>query len=118
MLAKALDSTIQHFGLSARELAIKTGVTDSTISKLRSGSSDAKLSTFEALVNALPDEAINYLFFNALLSRKICSKDIYNYLTVIACVVRDSDKIEVNTSENSYVNVSSSSVKVRELVAK
>jgi len=111
MLAKALDSTIQHFGLSARELAIKTGVTDSTISKLRSGSSDAKLSTFEALVNALPDEAINYLFFNNLLSRKICSKDISNFLTLIACVIRDSDDIEVNISEDLHV-------KVRELVAK
>jgi len=117
MFAQALNETIQHFGLSAREISLKTGVTEATISNLRSGNSDAKLSTFENLIGALPPEAKNYMFFKALLSDKVSSKDIHNFLTAIAVVIRDQDIIQQSATltDGSPKNVS---FKTKELVLK
>jgi len=114
MFAEALNQTLDHFKISARELFNKTGVREATISELRSGKSDARISTYETLINALPDEAINYLLLEVLLARDISSSDISHLLTVIASVIRDSDHIDVSMPR-SGINVSA---KTRELVAK
>ncbi len=103
MFAKALDNTIQHFGLSAREISTRTGITEATISQLRSGKSDAKISTFESLIKALPEEARNYLFFKSFINENVSSRDISHLLTAIASVIRDSDQVDVEVTEN-FIN--------------
>jgi len=67
MFAKALDETIDHFKLSATEISKRTGITQATISTMRSGKTDPKLSTFEAIIDALPPEARRYMFFEKFL---------------------------------------------------
>jgi predicted transcriptional regulator len=103
MFAQAFNQTLDHFKISARELYNKTGVREATISELRSGKTDARLSTYENLISALPDDALNYLFLEALLTKKVSSRDISHLLTAIASVIRDSDQVDVEVPEN-FIN--------------
>ena len=92
---QAFNETLLYFKITAKDMSARSGVRESTISEFRTGKSEARISTLEALVNALPDEARNYMFFKALLT-KISNRDVRNFLQVIALTIKDTEEITPN----------------------
>ena len=59
---KALQKTMQDFGIKGVWLAEKTGISNQTISTFILGKNEMKTDTLERLVDALPSEARNYFY--------------------------------------------------------
>ena len=89
--SEAFSQTLTEFKITAKELAIKTGVKEATISEFRTGKSEARITTVEVLINALPEEARNYFYFKVLVSG-INDRDISNLLHAIANELRAEKK--------------------------
>lgn len=66
MYAEALNETLEHFGISAREIATGAGVREAALSQFRNGKKDLNLESWERLVRALPLEAKQYLHLKVL----------------------------------------------------
>ena len=97
--AEALNQTLANFRITAKELAMKSGVKESNISELRNGKTDPRISTIESLINALPEEARNYLFFKVFVSN-ITDRDVSNLLSAIAIELRNDNKTDPTRHEN------------------
>lgn len=93
----ALDVTLKEFGIKGRQLSESSGITDSAISKFRSGQKDLELGTYEKLVDALPREAQHYLFFKVLIGRAN-TEELSNFLHLIAKAIRE-DQISERTEK-------------------
>ena len=81
--AVAFDQTMVKFGLRAKDIADRSGVSETAISRFRKGKQDIKASSLGRLLDALPDEAKQYFCFH------FCIKDMdqsamASMLTVIA----------------------------------
>jgi transcriptional regulator with XRE-family HTH domain len=97
--ADALDITLKHFKISAKELAAKSGVAESSISRYRRGERDIQADSLERLIAALPSEARNYLYFNCLI-RDIDDAGIATLLQAIA--IRLKSNPEKSLSPESF----------------
>jgi len=87
MFAKALNQTLTEYKISGKELSIRSGVKEATISEFRNGKIEPKLGTIEALINALPQQAKNYMLFKAFLT-DLTDDDISLLLYAIATELR------------------------------
>jgi len=85
-LNEALDRTIEHFGIKAKDLAAAAGMDGAVLSRFRNGR-DMNISGFEKLLDALNDEEYQYLLSQLVLERKT-QEDVSQLLLIIA------DKIE------------------------
>jgi len=95
--ANALDATLKHFCLNARNLSVESGVAESSISRYRRGERDIHTESLERLVSALPLEARNYFYFNCLVT-EIDEAGIATLLQAIAFQLkRESAKESVKT---------------------
>lgn len=81
--ADALDATLKHFCISAKEMATKSGVAESSISRYRRGERDIQAESLERLIAALPPDARHYFYFNCLV-RDIDEAGIATLLQAIA----------------------------------
>lgn len=93
MFAKALNETLQQYGISASNLSRLSGVRDATISDFRTGKIDPKASTIEALLQALPDEPKKYLLFK-ILNSNLTTSDIFLELNSI------TDRIKLSLEQS------------------
>lgn len=55
----ALRLTMARFKIRSRDLAVRAGIREASLSEIRNGG-DAKLSTFSKLLNALEEEQLEY----------------------------------------------------------
>lgn len=60
--SQALDRTIEEFGLSAKWLATRAGVSEQMISDFRNGKKRVYNDSLEKILSALPSEAKAYYF--------------------------------------------------------
>ncbi|NJL42266.1 MAG: hypothetical protein HC856_00340 [Pseudanabaena sp. RU_4_16] len=68
-ISEALNLTLEHFNITGRELAQRSGVTESALSRFRCGEKDLQASSIEKLFAGLPSEAFHYLMAQLWLSR-------------------------------------------------
>lgn len=64
---EALKETMEHFGLSAREVSLRAGIQEAAFSQFRNGKKDINLETWERLINGLPVEAQKYIYLKVLI---------------------------------------------------
>ncbi|NJL57251.1 helix-turn-helix transcriptional regulator [bacterium] len=81
--SSALDKTLKEFDITARELAARSGVAESSISRFRRGERDMHCDGLERLLAALPVEARNYFVFNCLVPT-LGDGDVATLLSAIA----------------------------------
>lgn len=101
MFSEALNLTLEHYKIPAKELSQRSGVAEAIISDFRRGKTLPRIDTIERLINALPQEAKNYMLFSGFLS-KLTDKDLSLLLHLIANELRSSDTEvnEVNTTSD------------------
>jgi len=58
----ALNETLKHFAISARDVATKSGIDEANFSSFRRGKKDLNLQTWERLIDVLPSEAKQYIY--------------------------------------------------------
>lgn len=97
--ATAFDATLKHFKISARELALQSGVAESSISRYRRGERDIQADSLERLLEALPQEARHYFYFNCLV-RDIDEAGIATLLQVIASKLK-AEPVEKRMANDS-----------------
>jgi transcriptional regulator with XRE-family HTH domain len=68
-LADALNLTMRKFDLQARDLAVRSGIGESALSKFRKGERDLQARNIERVLTALSDEAYHYLLTQLALDR-------------------------------------------------
>ncbi len=79
----AFNLTLEKFDITARELAIRSGVTDAAISKFRRGNRELKLESIEKILGALPDDAY-YFLMTQWADERITPKHFIKLLSFIA----------------------------------
>lgn len=62
MLLLALRQVMSEFQITQRELAARSGISEGTISRAFNGNTDAFLSSYERLIQALPEPAAQRFF--------------------------------------------------------
>lgn len=68
-IAEALNLTLAHFNITGKDLAQRSGVSPSGLSRFRNGEQDLQASSVEKLLSGLPDDAFHYLMAQLWLSR-------------------------------------------------
>ena len=63
----ALNETLKKFHLSSREVANKAGIDEANFSLFKNGKKDLNLQTWERLMDALPDDAKQYIYLKILI---------------------------------------------------
>lgn len=58
----SFDDTLKQFKITAKDLAGKSGVAESSISRFRRGEREIQSDSLERLIGALPQDAKQYLF--------------------------------------------------------
>jgi transcriptional regulator with XRE-family HTH domain len=98
MFSTAFNETLNKYKIRAKDLSLKSGVRLATISDFRLGKIHPKTDTLEALINALPVDAKNYLIFKALVT--FTDNDISILLSAIASELRKSpdQMVEAHTA--------------------
>jgi transcriptional regulator with XRE-family HTH domain len=92
--SKALDLTLKEFKIPAKDLANKSGVAESSISRYRRGERDIQADSLERLIASLPPEAQQYFYFNCV----VPVLDDRGIATLLEAV---STKLRSGASENS-----------------
>ena len=72
---QAFNSTLKKFGVSAKQLAERSGVTPQSISEFRRGKKTIQTDSLEKLLEYLPIEARMY-FFSLLLGEEISAEHL------------------------------------------
>jgi transcriptional regulator with XRE-family HTH domain len=89
-ISEALNLTLEHFNITGRELAQRSGVTESALSRFRRGEKDLQASSIEKLFAGLPSEAFHYLMAQLWLSRNRPESSIH-MLRVIASNIQTGE---------------------------
>lgn len=100
-LSVALNETLDHFGISAKELSEKTGVRQATISEFRNGKREIHTSQFERIVTGLSLEARQYLFLKAFIGQ-LDQEGIAMLLNIAANQIRQPPNIQMSQTELSF----------------
>jgi transcriptional regulator with XRE-family HTH domain len=100
MFAKALNETLIQYRISASNLARVSGVKDTTISDFRAAKVDARASTIEAILEALPTEAKKFLLFK-IINSEMTTEDIFLELNSITDRIKQS--LEQSDSEIRFL---------------
>lgn len=95
-ISEALNLTLEHFNITGRELAQRSGVTESALSRFRRGEKDLQASSIEKLLAGLPDDAYHYLMAQLWLSRNKPQSTVH-MLSVIASNIQTGE-VALNTS--------------------
>jgi len=95
---EAFNQTIEHFRLSARDIASKAGMHESSVSNFRTGRKDLNLETWERLMSALPEEARQYIYLKVLVGT-ITNRGISVLLSAISDRIMQESESEAVDSE-------------------
>jgi transcriptional regulator with XRE-family HTH domain len=87
----AFNLTLEKFDIKARELSMRSGVTDATISTFRRGNRELKLESIEKILGALPDDAYYYLM-TQWANERITPK---HFITLLSLVTQSIEAGEV-----------------------
>jgi transcriptional regulator with XRE-family HTH domain len=98
MFSEALNDTLDSFKISNRELAVKSGLREATISQFRQGKRVIPSDSLEKIIKALSPEAKNYLFF-MVISMSVSDEEVYLFFMEIAQAMKESEEIQVNAKE-------------------
>lgn len=94
MFSEAFNETLDKFNISGRDIAAKSGLREATISQFRHGKQAILSDGLEKIIQALPPEARNYMFFRTLIGN-VSNQDIYFFLNAIALTIKESKEIQV-----------------------
>lgn len=100
-LSAALNETLNHFGISAKQLSETTGVRQATISEFRNGKREIHTSQFERIVSGLSPEAKQYLFLKAFIGQ-LDQEGIAMLLNVAANQIRQPKNVQLSKIELSF----------------
>jgi transcriptional regulator with XRE-family HTH domain len=101
--AAALNETLEYFGLSAREVASRSGVREAALSQFRHGKKDLNLESWEKLIEALPVDAKQYMYLKLLVG-DLDNRGLSQLLSAISFrLLQDSEAKEVQESERTLV---------------
>jgi transcriptional regulator with XRE-family HTH domain len=95
-ISEALNLTLEHFNITGRELAQRSGVTESALSRFRHGEQDLQASSIEKLFAGLPSNAFHYLMAQLWLEREE-SESAVQMLSLIASRIQ-TGKVVLNSS--------------------
>lgn len=95
--ADALNATLKHFEITAREVSLKSGVTESSISRYRRGERDIQVESLERMLDVLPPEA-RYYFYCDCLIKDLDATGVAMLLQAIAAKMRaDAESSDAST---------------------
>jgi len=86
----ALNQTFKHYNLSAREMAQRCDVTETTLSRFKRSDSTITLSTWHNIVGALSPQARKYLNSLIFIS-ELKKSDIPLFLNIISLLLTCED---------------------------
>jgi transcriptional regulator with XRE-family HTH domain len=92
----SFDETLKQFKLTAKDLAGKSGVAESSISRFRRGEREIQSDSLERLISALPQDAKQYLFCKLLIG-ELDRRGIATLLSAIAHHMRED-----SSEDNGY----------------
>jgi predicted transcriptional regulator len=83
----AINQAFVEFNLSAKEIAARSGLTESQLSRFRNGR-DIRSDNLERLIEALPEQAKEFLFFKCFVNQ-MSDRAIGTLLYTISLRMRD-----------------------------
>lgn len=96
--ADALNATLKHFDITAKELSAKSGVAESGISRYRRHERDIQAESLERMIAALPPDARYFFYCNCLL-KDIDATGVAMLLQAIASKMKaDAESSEGSTA--------------------
>lgn len=98
MFSEALNDTLDSFKISNRELAVKSGLREATISQFRQGKRAIPSDSLEKIIKALSPEAKNYLFF-MVISMSVSDEEVYLFFMEVAQAMKESERSQVKARE-------------------
>ena len=98
MFSEALNDTLDSFKISNRELAVKSGLREATISQFRQGKRAIPSDSLEKIIKALSPEAKNYLFF-MVISMSVSDEEVYLFFMEVAQAMKKSERSQVKARE-------------------
>ena len=98
MFSEALNDTLDSFKISNRELAVKSGLREATISQFRQGKRAIPSDSIEKIIKALSPEAKNYLFF-MVISMSVSDEEVYLFFMEVAQAMKKSERSQVKARE-------------------
>jgi transcriptional regulator with XRE-family HTH domain len=98
MFSEALNETLDSFKISNRELAVKSGLREATISQFRQGKRAIPSDSLEKIIKALSPKASNYLFFTVL-TISVSDEEVYLFFMEVAQAMKKSEKILAKAKE-------------------
>jgi transcriptional regulator with XRE-family HTH domain len=102
----AFNLTLEKFDITARELSIRSGVTDAAISKFRRGNRELKLESIEKILGALPDDAY-YFLMTQWADERITPKHFIKLLSFIAQSLETAEVPAIQFSDRQQSSPSS-----------
>jgi transcriptional regulator with XRE-family HTH domain len=98
MFSEALDETLNSFKISSRELAVKSGLREATISQFRQGKRAIPSDSLEKIIKALSPEASNYMFFTVI-NISVSDEEVYWFFMEVAQAMKKSDEFQAKSKE-------------------
>ena len=95
--AESFDRTLREFNISGKELAEKSGISESSISRFRRGKQDIPTSDLQTLILHLPTDAVQFLFLN-------CFIGVMDERGIAMILQAISTKIREDTSSTDRLN--------------
>jgi len=99
--ADALNATLKHFEITAKELSAKSGVAESSISRYRRGERDMQAESLERMLEVLPPAA-RYYFYCDCLIKDIDAVGVAMLLQAIASKMK-TDVADSSDAPNALV---------------
>jgi hypothetical protein len=93
MYREAFNKTLEHFQLSARDIAAKSNLQEAAVSSFRTGRKDVNISTWERLEAALPEDAREYMHLQILIGN-ISNRGISVILSTISTRIMKESQAE------------------------
>lgn len=97
----SFDDTLKRFKITAKDLASKSGVAESSISRFRRGEREIQSDSLERLISALPQDAKQYLFCQLFVG-EMDKQGIATLLNAIAHYLKEDSSQHTGSSSQKH----------------